>query len=73
MSKITNAIWFSGRRGLVGVVEVDDQYDGLVYYIGIAPGKNEEDDKLEIAAWGSSFPKAAAQTLLYGAPLKESK
>ena len=69
MSNITNAIWFSSRGGTIGVVEVMDPHDGMCYYIGTARGLSEEVDRQEIADWGASFPRAAAQTLMYGGPL----
>jgi hypothetical protein len=74
MSKVTNSYWFNSNGRTIGIIEVETEYDGLKYYIGIPKreGGSQKDDELEISEWGSMFPKAAAQTLFYGAPLKES-
>lgn len=65
--KILDVMWFSGRHGLVGVVRVDDDYDGIKYYVGACPGEaaghNEEEDKQWIASWGSRFPKHVGDVL----------
>lgn len=62
--KIKDVIWFSGTS-CVGLVQVEDPYDGLKYYIGTAFGKNEEIDKEHIAAWGATFPKSIGD-LMFG-------
>jgi hypothetical protein len=45
------------------VVRVDDPHDGIKYYIGVAPGLDEQDDIQWIADWGSSFPTDAGDVL----------
>lgn len=54
--KIVDVVWFSGTS-CVGVVKVEDPYDGIKYYISSASGMNEQVDMEHIAAWGASFPK----------------
>ena len=60
--------WFCGRT-MVGIVQVEDQYDGIKYYIASPPGEanghNEQEDIDFIADWGSTFPKQAGD-LLFG-------
>jgi hypothetical protein len=67
MSKILDVYWFCGRSN-VGIVRVEDECDGIRYYIGSPPmsefsPNKEEDDRLWIAAWGSSFPTQAGNKL----------
>jgi hypothetical protein len=54
---------------MVGIVQVEDQYDGIKYYIASPPGEakghNEQEDIDFIADWGSTFPKQAGD-LLFG-------
>jgi hypothetical protein len=57
---MNDVLWFSGRS-TVGIVRVDDPYDGIKYYIGAPPHSeyspwSEEQDKQWIADWGSRFP-----------------
>lgn len=59
MIKILDARWFN----TVGIVQVEDQYDGIKYYIGIGDGHSEEVDTKFIADWGSYFPKDAGDAL----------
>ena len=59
-------LWFQGRS-LVGIVQVEDKYDGIKYYIasppGEAKGNNEQEDIDFIADWGTTFPKPAGDVL----------
>lgn len=68
MSKIIDVKWFCGRT-MVGIVKVEDEYDGIKYYIasppGEAKGNNEQEDIQFIADWGSTFPKDVGD-LLFG-------
>lgn len=57
--KILDAMWFNK----VGIVQVEDEYDGIKYYIKEVDGLNEEEDTWKVAEWGSTFPKAAGDTL----------
>lgn len=60
--KILNVRWFAGRS-CVGVVRVEDEYDGIKYFIGVGDGLDEESDKFNIAYWGNSFPNDAGDVL----------
>lgn len=65
--KILDVLWFCGSSN-VGIVRVEDEYDGIKYYIGSPPfsecsPNSEEDDSNWIADWGSSFPKHAGDVL----------
>ena len=60
--KILDVIWFSGTS-CVGLVKVEDQYDGIKYYISSATGMDESVDMEHIAAWGASFDKEAGDLL----------
>ena len=57
-------MWFCGRTN-VGIVQAENDFDGIKYYIGAVEGLDEEEDKLFIANWGSSFPKDVGN-LLFG-------
>lgn len=57
--KVLDAIWFNK----VGIVRVEDEYDGIKYYIKDVGGLNEEDDTWYVVNWGSTFPKAAGDVL----------
>ena len=65
--KILDVLWFCGRTN-VGIVRVEDEYDGIKYYIGSPPDagtmrSSEEEDIQFIADWGSTFPKHAGDVL----------
>lgn len=60
--KILDVIWFSGTS-CVGLVKVEDQYDGIKYYISSATGMDESVDMEHIAAWGANFDKEAGDLL----------
>jgi len=60
--EILDVKWFCGRTN-VGIVMVNDEYDGIKYYISSVSGVNEELDKKFIAEWGSTFPKEAGDAL----------
>jgi hypothetical protein len=60
--KILDVKWFCGHSN-VGIVRVDDPYEGIKYYISSCPGMNEDADKEHIAAWGSTFPNDAGDVL----------
>jgi len=47
----------------VGVVMVEDEYDGLLYYIGPSNNNDEVKDVEWIASWGAKFPKSAGDVL----------
>ena len=65
--KILDVMWFSGRS-TVGIVRIEDEWDGIKYYIGSPPfseysPNSEEEDMNWIAAWGSRFPKEVGDRL----------
>lgn len=61
--------WFCGRTQ-VGIVQVNEPYEGIKYYIASPPGEakgyNEDEDIQFIADWGSTFPKDVGD-VLFGA------
>jgi len=65
MMKILGAMWFDR----VGIVRVEDQYEGIKYYIKAIPFEDhfdfstEEQDKKYVADWGLTFPKEAGDVL----------
>ena len=74
---IIGVLWFCGRSN-VGIVRVDDQWDGIRYYIGSPPMReyspnSEEDDKQWIADWGSSFPREVGDILFGADPLRNGE
>ena len=56
---VTHVMWFNN----IGIVRVDDLYDGPKYYIKTIIGINPEEDKQSIAEWGSTFPDDAGYAL----------
>lgn len=62
-TKIIDVAWFNGRT-CVGIVKVEDEYDGIKYYIGSTPfATDEETDMKFIADWGAKFPKELGDQL----------
>jgi hypothetical protein len=58
--KILDTYWFS--QG--GIVRVEDEYEGIKYYIkGVPEMTIEEHDAQQIASWGNTFPKEAGDML----------
>jgi hypothetical protein len=61
--KILDTYWSSGRS-LIGIVRVEDDYDGIGYYIAAVPNPSAEvADAQYVADWGSTFPKEAGDAL----------
>ena len=67
--KVNDVIWFAGIS-TVGLVQVDDEYEGIKYYIGAANGLDEEVDKEYISVWGARFPKNVGDILFGGDDLR---
>lgn len=63
--KIIDVRWFTAIK-CVGIVKVDDPFDGIKYYIGVAHGEDEERDKQFIADFGAKFPKDVGDKLFQG-------
>ena len=65
--KILDVKWYCAGHGNAGIVMVEDEHDGIKYYIGSCPGEarghNEQEDIQWIADWGSSFPIDAGDVL----------
>jgi hypothetical protein len=59
MTNILDVRWFQ----TVGIVRIEDKYEGIKYYIGRGVGEDEQVDREYIANWGSSFPKSAGDAL----------
>jgi len=61
--KVLDVQWFSGRS-FVGIVRVESEWDGILYYIGAPPVvTDEETDAQWIADWGSTFPSSIGDML----------
>jgi hypothetical protein len=61
--KILESIWFTNASGCLGIVRVEDQWEGIKYYIAAVGGLNAEQDEKFIASYGSTFPKDAGDVL----------
>ena len=57
--KIIGSYWFHqmGNPLAIGIVKIDDEYDGIKYYIGNAIGGSEEEDAKHISKTGAKFSK----------------
>ena len=55
--KVLESIWFSPMGGqIIGIVMVETEYDGIVFYIGNGAGHNQKNDERLIAERGARFP-----------------
>jgi hypothetical protein len=63
MIKVLDSIWFCAGHGNVGILRVDDPYEGVKYYIGQCSGDSVETDTQHILDWGSTFPVPAGDKL----------
>ena len=63
MKKIIDVRWFTESKGTIGIVKVDDKYNGIHYFVGSCLGIDSEEDKERIAGWGAKFPKDAGDKL----------
>lgn len=59
---IVDKMWFTGQE-CVGIVKVRDPYDGVIYYIGVGQGYDEDSDAEHIASWGAKLPQSAGIAL----------
>ena len=62
--KLLGVRWFSGSQ-CVGIVRVEQDYEGVVYYIGPAMGSDPDIDCDYIMGYGARFPQDAGD-LLFG-------
>lgn len=51
-------------NGSIGIVRVDDQYDGIKYYSGVYGDRNLKDSIYHISQWGNTFPMVGGEALL---------
>ena len=63
MKKIIDVMWFTESQGTLGIVKVDDEFDGVRYFIGLCLGLDMKEDQQHIADWGAKFPKKAGDKL----------
>ena len=59
MAKFLDVIWFNK----VGIVKVEDEWDGIKYYIKDVKGIDEFVDTKDVMDWGATFPKVAGDYL----------
>jgi hypothetical protein len=57
--KFLDVRWFND----IGIVQVEDEYEGIKYYIKYSVGESEEEDRQHIMDWGYHFPKNAGDVL----------
>lgn len=54
---VLESIWFTPMGGAcIGIVMVETDHDGLVFYIGMGVGVNQQNDEKLIAERGARFP-----------------
>lgn len=63
MNEVIDWMWFTSSKGLVGIVKMNDEHEGIVYRIGVVDGFMEKMDVMQVVAWGAKFPKAAGLAL----------
>ena len=55
--KILDSVWFTPMGGAcIGIVMVETEYDGVVFYIGLGAGVNQANDERLIRERGAKFP-----------------
>lgn len=63
---ILDSIFFTAAGGAVtGVVMVEDDIDGIQYFIGPAIGRDQTVDEIWIAEHGAAFPALAGMALFH--------
>ena len=63
---IITSTWFTPMGGAcIGVVMVEDDIDGIQYFIGPAIGRDQTDDETWIAEHGAAFPALAGMALFH--------
>lgn len=71
--RVVDSIWFSPMGGAcIGIVLVETEYDGPVFYIGQGAGVNRENDEQRIARRGARFPWHAGVEL-FGVEVKSNE
>jgi len=69
---IVDSKWFCGRTN-VGIVMVDDPFDGVRYYISAFSPTSEDKDSDFIASYGSSFPRDVGDVLFRGDKIRSGE
>lgn len=73
MNKVLESTWFTQMGGqIIGVVMVETEYDGIVFYIGNGVGYSKENDEARIAERGARFPWHVGMQM-FGRELEELK
>lgn len=55
--KVIDSVWFTPLGGqCIGIVMVETEYDGMVFYIGLGAGVNQQNDERLICERGAKFP-----------------
>ena len=63
---ILDSTWFTAAGGaVIGVVMVEDDIDGIQYFIGPAIGRDQTVDETWIAEHGARFPALAGMALFH--------
>jgi hypothetical protein len=63
---ILDSTWFTAAGGaVIGVVMVEDDIDGIQYFIGPAIGRDQVVDETWIAEHGARFPALAGMALFH--------
>jgi hypothetical protein len=63
---ILDSTWFTPMGGaIIGVVMVEDDIDGVQYFIGPALGRDQTVDEQWIAERGARFPALAGMALFH--------
>jgi hypothetical protein len=63
---ILDSTWFTPMGGaIIGVVMVEDDIDGVQYFIGPALGQDQTVDEQWIAERGARFPALAGMALFH--------
>lgn len=61
---VLGSYWFSPMGGgIIGVVKVSTDHDGIRYFIGHGRGFDTQADQQYIAQTGASFPRALGDLL----------
>jgi hypothetical protein len=61
--KVLDILWFTNMFGCVGIAKVDDEYEGIKYFISQVQGWDVDIDTKRVMEWGSVFPKDAGDVL----------
>lgn len=69
---VVDSVWFTPMGGAcIGIVMVETEYDGPVFYIGLGAGVNKDNDEQRIAQTGARFPWHVGAAL-FGVDIEET-